>query len=113
MKTLEVILPTLLDFVSSLNSSSLPQSKFTAMMVALIDHRHTICRKYNTSSWWTGGTDFKKESGRFSWERKDISLSDAEELWVNGTFGPSSGEEGETGHQCVFIDHYQGVCSNQ
>ena len=69
----------------------------------------SLCRKYNTSSWWTGATDFKKESGRFSWERKDLTLSDAEELWVNGTFGPSSTTEGKTGHQCVFIDHYQGV----
>ena len=28
---------------------------------------------------------------------------------MNGTFGPSSRADDETGHQCVFIDHYQGV----
>ena len=114
VSSLEASLLTPLDFVSSLSCSSSHQSKFTATMIALtvaINHHHNNCsRKYNTSSWWTGGTDFKKESGRFSWERKDqLSLSDAEELWVNGTFGPSSTTEGETGHQCVFIDHYQGV----
>ena len=33
-----------------------------------------------------------------------------EELWANGTFGPTSKTaEDETGHQCVFIDHFQGV----
>ena len=113
VSSLEVSLLTPLDFVSSLSSSSSQQSKFNDRMLALtvaINHHHNnFCRKYNTSSWWTGGTDFKKESGRFSWERQDLTLSDAEELWVNGTFGPSSTTEGETGHQCVFIDHYQGV----
>ena len=113
VSSLEVSLLTPLDFVSSLSFSSSQQSKFNDRMLALtvaINHHHNnLCRKYNTSSWWTGGTDFKKESGRFSWERQDLTLSDAEELWVNGTFGPSSTTEGETGHQCVFIDHYQGV----
>jgi len=75
----------------------------------LLELLQLATRRYNTSSWWTGATDFKKESGKFSWERKDLTLSDAEELWANGTFGPTSKTaEDETGHQCVFIDHFQG-----
>ena len=62
-------------------------------------------KKYRTSFWWTGATDFsKKGEGEFSWEMSDKALDNvAPELWVNASSHDTVGLKAGDSHQCVYL----------
>ena len=53
----------------------------------LLDLMQLAARKHGNSTWWTAASDFRKVEGKFTWEGSGLPVSDAMELWANGTYG--------------------------